>query len=98
MATVERTGITDEAEIRSTLEEEGWFNIFRWCDAAGTRYAEHTHPYHEVRWILSGHLQIVENGVTLDLLPGDRMESEANVPHSAYVPEDVCYICASKES
>ena len=95
MAKVYHTGITDEARIRKILEEEGYFNIFRWCDGAGTRYAEHTHPHREVRWILSGRLQIVEHGVTLDLGPGDRMESEAEVPHSAFVPEDVCYICAS---
>ena len=96
MAKVIHTGITDESEIRKTLEKEGYFNIFRWCDTAGTRYAEHVHPHHEVRWILSGCLQIVENGVTLDLLPGDRMESEGGVPHSAYVPEDACYLCASR--
>ncbi len=96
MATVERTGVTNEKDIRKILEEEGYFNIFKWCDAAGTRYGVHTHPHHEVRWILSGHLQITENGVTLDLFPGDRMESDADTPHSAYVPEDVCYICGSR--
>jgi len=96
MAGVVRTGVADEGQIRETLEKEGYFNIFRWCDAAGTRYPEHTHPHREVRWILSGRLYIIENGVTLDLGPGDRMESEAGVPHTAYVPEDVCYICASR--
>ncbi|WP_456452815.1 cupin domain-containing protein [Hydrogenimonas sp.] len=96
MATVVHTGITDEKTIRETLEKEGYFNIFRWCDAAGTRYPEHTHPHDEVRWILSGRLFIIEEGATLDLGPGDRMESEADTPHSAFVPEDVCYICASR--
>ncbi|WP_300365785.1 cupin domain-containing protein [Hydrogenimonas sp.] len=93
---VEQTGVTSETQIRRILEKEGYFNIFVWSDTAGTHYAEHTHPHHEVRWIVSGSLQIIENGVTLDLLPGDRMESEANIPHSAYVPEDVRYICGSK--
>jgi len=96
VAKVIHTGITDEATIRRTLEEEGYFNIFRWCDNAGTRYGTHTHPHEEVRWILSGVLVIEEGEATLELHPGDRMESAANVPHSARVPEDICYICASR--
>ncbi|WP_353662690.1 cupin domain-containing protein [Hydrogenimonas sp. SS33] len=96
MAKVVHTGITDETEIRRILEKEGYFNIFRWCDSAGTRYAEHTHPHDEVRWILSGTLHIMEMGATLELQSGDRMESEADTPHSAYAPEEVCYICGSR--
>ncbi|SFP38403.1 cupin domain-containing protein [Hydrogenimonas thermophila] len=96
MAKVVKTSITDEKKIKEILEKEGYFNIFKWCDSEGTKYPEHTHPHYEVRWILSGHLQIIENGKTIDLFPGDRMESVANTPHSAYVPKDVCYICASR--
>ena len=96
MATIEHTGITDEAKIRERLEMEGYFNIFRWCDAAGTRYPVHTHPHREVRWILSGTLVIEEGDTVLELRPGDRMESEAGIPHSARVPEDVCYLCGSR--
>ncbi len=96
MAQVFHTGITDEAKIREILKEEGYFNIFKWCDGAGTRYGTHTHPHHEVRWILSGRLVIEEGGQALELGPGDRMESEPETPHSAYAPEDVCYICASR--
>ncbi len=96
MAEVFHTGITDEKKIREILESEGYFNIFKWCDSAGTAYPLHTHPHNEVRWILDGELHIKEGDVTLKLLPGDRMESKANVPHSAYVPKDVCYICGSK--
>ncbi len=93
---VRSTGVTDEAAIRRILEEEGYFNIFRWCDATGTRYSEHTHPHHEVRWVLSGTLQIIENGVVHTLRPGDRLESPPETPHSAYVPEECCYICGSR--
>ena len=96
MAQVFHTGMTDEYAIRRKLEEEGYFNIFKWCDGAGTRYGTHTHPHHEVRWILSGELQITEGDTTLALRPGDRMESEPETPHSAYAPEDVCYVCGSR--
>ncbi|WP_292661435.1 cupin domain-containing protein [Nitratifractor sp.] len=93
---VDHTGINDEAVIRKALEDEGYFNIFRWCDAAGTRYGEHTHPHSEVRWVLSGTLQITEEGHTLTLRPGDRLESPPETLHSAYIPEDCCYLCASR--
>ncbi|WP_201353297.1 cupin domain-containing protein [Hydrogenimonas urashimensis] len=96
MAVAIHTGIMDEQVIRETLEKEGYFKIFKWCDSAGTHYGEHTHPHHEVRWILSGRLRIVEKGETLELMPGDRMESDADTPHSAYAPVDVCYICGSR--
>ncbi len=96
MAEVFHTKITDEKKIVEILEKEGYFNIFKWCDREGTSYPVHTHPYNEVRWILEGELHIKENGVLLKLLPGDRMESEAEVPHSAYAAKDVCYICGSK--
>jgi len=91
-----RTGITDEAAIREALEDESCFNIFRWCDAAGTRYGEHTHPHREIRWVLSGTLQITEGGETLTLRPGDRLESPPETLHSAYVPKASCYLCASR--
>ena len=96
MSEIIETSLTDEKEIRNVLEREGYFNIFRWCDRAGTRYAEHTHPHHEVRWILSGTLQIIENGTLYTLLPGNRLESPPETLHSATVPEDCCYICGSR--
>jgi quercetin dioxygenase-like cupin family protein len=96
MARVEHTGISDEERIYQILENEGYFNIFTWQDSAGTRYREHTHPHDEVRWIISGELHITENGVTLRLHPGDKMSSRADIPHSAYVPEDVRYVCGSR--
>ncbi len=97
MSEVKHTSITDEKRIEEILKSEGYFNIFVWHDRAGTRYEEHTHPYDEVRWVVSGTLQIMESGSTITLNAGDRLESEADTPHSAYVPEDVTYICASKE-
>ena len=96
MAKVIETNITNEQEIIKILEKEGYFNIFKWCDKKGTSYPIHTHPHNEVRWILNGELEIIENGVPLRLKAGDRMESVANTPHSAYAISDVCYICGSK--
>ncbi len=96
MADVVHTEITEEAVIVRRLKEEGFFNIFTWYDRAGTRYGVHTHPHHEVRWILTGRLVIEEAGRSIELGPGDRMESEPETPHSAYAPEDVRYVCGSR--
>ncbi len=96
MAQIERTGITDEESARRVLEAEGFGDLFVWSDTAGTRYPLHTHPRKEVRWVLSGRLVIVEEGIALELGPGDRVTTEAEVPHSAYVPEDVRYLCGSR--
>ncbi len=96
MAKVIKTDITDEAIMKKTLQEEGFFNIFTWSDRAGTRYPEHTHPHYEVRWIVEGVLVIEENGQKIELHPGDRMESLPNTPHSAYCPTDVVYVCGSR--
>jgi len=97
VATYEKTGIVDEKMIVEILKKEGCFNIFKWRDSAGTRYAEHSHPYDEVRWVLSGTLEITESGKTIRLEPGDKLCSEAGVAHTAFVPEDVVYICGSKK-
>jgi len=90
------TGLTDEAQIRTALEKEGYRHIFTWSDTAGTRYETHTHPHEEVRWVVWGKLVIVEEGVEIELGPGDKMTIEAEEPHSAYVLEDVRYLCGSR--
>ncbi len=96
MAKVIDTGITDEQEIIDILTKEGYFNIFKWCDEKDRIYPLHKHQYNEVRWIISGKLQIDEGDSSILLKAGDRMESKANTPHSAYARTDVCYICGSK--
>ena len=96
MASIRHTGIVDVDEIFAVLEAEGYFNLFVWQDAAGTAYPEHIHPHDEVRWMVSGRLRIVENGAAIELGPGDRMQSDARVPHSAFVPETARYVCGSR--
>lgn len=96
MAKVFHTGITDEKQIKKTLQEEGFSNIFTWTDSQGTHYPTHTHPHYEVRWIVDGTLQIEEDGNIIELNPGDRIESEPNTPHAAYAPTTVTYVCASR--
>jgi len=91
------TDIVEEDKIIKILEDEGYFNIFKWCDREGSYYMPHTHPYYEVRWIISGELKIIEPDREVILKAGDRYESMPNIEHSAQALSDVCYICGSKE-
>jgi quercetin dioxygenase-like cupin family protein len=96
MVKVTHTGVTDPKTIEETLRKEGFFNIFSWSDPAGASYPPHTHPHYEVRWIVDGELVIEQDGKKYHLKPGDRMESEPDVLHSAYAPTNVTYICGSR--
>ncbi|SMC08954.1 cupin domain-containing protein [Nitratiruptor tergarcus] len=96
MAKVIKTGIRDEKTIKETLQKEGFFNIFTWHDEPHTSYPVHSHPHYEVRWIIDGVLEITQDGKTIRLQPGDRLESEPNTPHSAFTPTGTIYVCASR--
>ena len=49
----------------------------------GASIGEHTHgPDAEIYYVLSGSLQITDNGVTKDLLPGDAVFTGGGTAHS----------------
>ena len=96
MVKVIHTRITDESTIYETLQKEGFFNIFTWCDPKNSNYPLHTHPYYEVRWMIEGELVIVEDDKEIVLKPGDKLESPPNTPHAAYTKIGAKYICASR--
>ncbi len=96
MAKVIKTNITNTDLIRETLQKEGFFNIFTWQDGPNTSYPLHRHPHYEVRWVVDGILEITQNGKTIRLEPGDRMETEPNILHSAYTPTGTTYVCGSR--
>ncbi len=85
-------------QLRHHLIVEG-YRVFRWSDAAGTRYANHAHAEHQSHWIISGELELHVNGETYTLRAGDRDFLPANTIHSAYVPGDqpVVYLIGAKD-
>ncbi|NPA54037.1 MAG: cupin domain-containing protein [Aquificae bacterium] len=90
------TNITNPEEIKEILKREGYFNIFPWCDEAGSFYDWHIHPYEEVRWIYKGEVIMgTEEGEIL-LKAGDRLNLPAGTKHWAKTENGVCYICGSK--
>lgn len=83
----------------SALKGEG-LDYYRWSDKPGVTYPWHTHPYAEVRWVVSGSIKIgLRGGKEVVLKAGDRIDLPANTEHWAEVVsrEPVVYLCASKD-
>ncbi|MDQ7055604.1 MAG: cupin domain-containing protein [Persephonella sp.] len=71
---IRHTGVSEIKEIVQALEEEGYTNIFTWCDEAGSFYDWHTHPYQEVRWIYKGEIVMGTEEGEFVLKEGDRID------------------------
>ncbi len=91
-----QTGITDIQKIEEILKKEGYHSIFQWSDSPNTYYDWHTHPYQEVRWIISGSITIGTEDGEFNLKPGDVIFVSPGEKHWAKTDEGVTYICASK--
>ena len=84
-------------KIRARLEQEG-LQPYRFDMIPGDRYSDHAHPEAEIRWVVSGRMQVRIDHEELILEPGDRLDLAANVVHSADVlgEEVVVTLCASR--
>ncbi len=83
--------------LRHALQSEG-LSVLEWADAPGTIYPVHTHPFVQVRVILSGHLRVglPETGEELLLCPGDRLDLPPDTPHwEEVVGTEVIYLAAT---
>lgn len=50
--------------------------------------AVHTHPHHQVDYLVSGRVEFNLNGEKRILLPGDSVVIPPNLPHGAFALED----------
>ncbi len=96
-AKVEKTGITNVAEIKERLEKEGYSDIYTWSDYPDTYYDWHKHSFDEVRWVYKGTVKIGCGDRVIELHPGDKMEIPAGTEHWAETKEGVSYVCGSKK-
>ena len=85
-------------EMMRELQNEGLLPYI-WQDGIGAFYPTHSHPYKEIRWIVSGSVTFGVKGEEITLYPGDRLELPANTPHYAKMSDQsiTTYLCASKE-
>ncbi|MFP3206877.1 MAG: cupin domain-containing protein, partial [Hydrogenobaculum sp.] len=66
----EKTNIKDEETIKDILKQQG-YDVYTWQDSKGTYYPWHTHEDEEVRWVVSGEVEIGVEDKVFKLLPGD---------------------------
>ncbi len=90
----------DGGVLRHNLRAEN-LSVLEWSDAPGTIYPVHTHPFAQVRIVLSGRLRIglPETGEEIVLGPGDRLDLPPEVPHWEEVDgtQAAVYLAASRE-
>jgi len=92
----EKTNIVDESTIKDILRKEGYI-VYVWEDPKGTHYPLHTHPHIEVRWVVSGEVEIGFEDKVFRLLPGDKITLAPETHHWAKTNTGVRYVCGSKD-
>ena len=86
------------AEIESKLVGEGiWRKILAYNEQLmvtefrfkqGAVVAEHAHPHAQTTYLVSGKFRVQLGDEVFDMLPGDAMLADPNVPHTVEVLED----------
>ncbi len=78
-----------ERELRGILSTEG-LAPYAWGNPPGDRYAAHCHPFVKVLYCVSGSIvfELPEEGTTVELRPGDRLDLPAQTLHAALVGPD----------
>ncbi|HEY5436188.1 MAG TPA: hypothetical protein VIK13_13220 [Candidatus Limnocylindrales bacterium] len=76
----------DAAELSVRLRAEG-LGPETWSNGPGDRYAPHAHDYDKVLVCASGSIRfgLPARGITVDLVPGDRLDLPAGTRHDAIV-------------
>jgi quercetin dioxygenase-like cupin family protein len=80
-----------QADLQRRLAAEGLLS-YSWSNAPGDVYAAHTHQYHKVIYVVEGSIMfgLPDEGTTITLHPGDRLDLPPAVLHDAVVgPEGV---------
>jgi quercetin dioxygenase-like cupin family protein len=76
----------NETELRQLMAAEG-LQPYQWSNGPHDVYAAHSHPYHKVIYVVSGSITfgLPEDGKSLSLRAGDRLELPPGVLHDAVV-------------
>jgi mannose-6-phosphate isomerase-like protein (cupin superfamily) len=75
-----------EVELHHRMAEEG-LSPYAWSNGPGFSYGAHEHAYHKVLYVVRGSIvfHLPDQGESLDLVAGDRLELPPGVLHSARV-------------
>lgn len=79
-------GPPDEHTLRGILAQED-LSPYVWANSPGDTYEAHRHDDHKVIYVISGSIEfgLPEQGRSVSLQPGDRLELPAGVLHEAVV-------------
>lgn len=77
------------ASVEARLRREG-VRPYAWSNAAGDRYAAHTHGYTKLLMCAAGSITFVLGDHEIELRPGDGFVLPPNTPHAAVVGPRGC--------
>lgn len=79
----------DGQNMAERLKAEG-LSFYRWFNGPGDTYAPHQHSYHKVIYVVQGSITfgLPEQGETVVLNRGDRLDLPAGIVHDAIVGPD----------
>lgn len=82
-------GATAAESAAAAMRAEG-LSAHAWANDPGYVYAPHRHPYHKVLYCTRGSIRfdLTEEGRSVELRPGDRLDLEAGTAHAAVVGPD----------
>ena len=90
---------SSENELRRIYRQEG-LNPYTWSNEPGDTYAEHTHKYHKVLYVVQGSITWIlpETNQKIEIFPGDRIDLPRGTLHAAQVgPQGVICLEAHKD-
>ncbi len=86
-------------EFEAAAHGEGYDEVLERTWNPGVTTAEHEHPFAVKALVVAGEMWLIEPGGTKHLLPGDRFELAASVPHTErYGPEGATYWAARRNA
>lgn len=79
---------TEEA-VKALMVKEG-VQLYRWSNEPGDIYDAHTHEFHKIIYVIDGSItfNLTDDGESVTLQPGDRMDLAAGAIHQAVVGPD----------
>ncbi len=87
---VDPAAVPDIARAAASVMRAEGLQPYAWENGGGYTYAPHRHPYHKVLYCTRGSIRfdLTEEGQSVTLVAGDRLDLEAGAAHAAFVGQD----------
>jgi quercetin dioxygenase-like cupin family protein len=94
----DRAGAVSIEVLRGVLTAEG-HQVIQWCSEPWQGAPLHAHIYPETLWLIEGSLTyaLPDEQRLIELMPGDRLETPAGIPHAVMAgPDGARYLIATR--